>query len=105
MCSRGPDKEFLSSKFSMKDMEEADVILGIRIKHESHRIAISQSLYIEKGDWLPDVCHDLYKPDFTFAVCKLSSSQKKKMINALLHDRALATVIFVGNPSVMVVSD
>ncbi|GKF84090.1 zinc finger, CCHC-type containing protein, partial [Tanacetum coccineum] len=34
-------KEFLSSRFSMKDMGEADVILGIRIKHESNRIAIS----------------------------------------------------------------
>ncbi|GJU80723.1 zinc finger, CCHC-type containing protein [Tanacetum coccineum] len=41
-------KEFLSSRFSMKDMGEADVILGIRIKHESNGIAISQSHYIEK---------------------------------------------------------
>ncbi|GKC97334.1 zinc finger, CCHC-type containing protein [Tanacetum coccineum] len=41
-------KEFLSSKFSMKDMRVADVILGIRIKHESNRMAISQSYYIEK---------------------------------------------------------
>ncbi|GJU58578.1 zinc finger, CCHC-type containing protein [Tanacetum coccineum] len=41
-------KEFLSSRFSMKDMGEADVILGIRIKHESNRIAISQYHYIEK---------------------------------------------------------
>ncbi|GJX39484.1 zinc finger, CCHC-type containing protein [Tanacetum coccineum] len=40
--------EFLSSKFSMKDMGEADVIIGIRIKHESNGIAISQSHYIEK---------------------------------------------------------
>nr|GEV33725.1 hypothetical protein [Tanacetum cinerariifolium] len=29
-------KEFLSSRFSMKDIEEADVIFGIRIKHESN---------------------------------------------------------------------
>ncbi|GJY09979.1 hypothetical protein Tco_0378164 [Tanacetum coccineum] len=50
-------KEFLSSRFSMKDMGEADVILRIRIKHESNRIAISQSYYIEKGDWLLDLCH------------------------------------------------
>ncbi|GJR37539.1 zinc finger, CCHC-type containing protein [Tanacetum coccineum] len=42
-------KEFLSSRFSMKDMKEADVILGIRIKHESNGIAISQSHYIEKA--------------------------------------------------------
>ncbi|GJZ30954.1 zinc finger, CCHC-type containing protein [Tanacetum coccineum] len=41
-------KKFLSSKFSMKDIGEADVILGIRIKHESNGIAISQSHYIEK---------------------------------------------------------
>ncbi|GJR61422.1 zinc finger, CCHC-type containing protein [Tanacetum coccineum] len=41
-------KEFLSSRFSMKGIGEADVILGIRIKHESNGIAISQSHYIEK---------------------------------------------------------
>ncbi|GJS38510.1 zinc finger, CCHC-type containing protein [Tanacetum coccineum] len=41
-------KEFLSSRFSMKDMGEADVILGIRITHESNGIVISQSHYIEK---------------------------------------------------------
>ncbi|GJS63364.1 zinc finger, CCHC-type containing protein [Tanacetum coccineum] len=41
-------KEFLSSRFSMKDIGEAYVILGIRIKHESNGIAISQSYYIEK---------------------------------------------------------
>nr|GEW87103.1 zinc finger, CCHC-type [Tanacetum cinerariifolium] len=41
-------KEFLSSRFSMKDMREADVIHGIRIKHESNGIAISKSRYIEK---------------------------------------------------------
>ncbi|GJV74865.1 zinc finger, CCHC-type containing protein [Tanacetum coccineum] len=41
-------KEFLSLKFSMKDIGEADVILGIRIKHRSNGIAIYQSHYIEK---------------------------------------------------------
>ncbi|GJS81142.1 zinc finger, CCHC-type containing protein [Tanacetum coccineum] len=41
-------KGFLSSRFSMKDMGEVDVIFGIRIKHESNGIAISQSYYIEK---------------------------------------------------------
>ncbi|GKD98211.1 zinc finger, CCHC-type containing protein, partial [Tanacetum coccineum] len=34
--------------FSMKGMGKADVILGIRIKHESNDISISQSRYIEK---------------------------------------------------------
>ncbi|KAL0313427.1 UNVERIFIED_CONTAM: Retrovirus-related Pol polyprotein from transposon TNT 1-94 [Sesamum radiatum] len=41
-------KDFLSSRFSMKDMGEADVILGIRIIRENKGISISQSHYIEK---------------------------------------------------------
>ncbi|GJZ30329.1 zinc finger, CCHC-type containing protein [Tanacetum coccineum] len=41
-------KKFLSSRFSMKDMRDANVILSIRIKHESNGISISQSHYIEK---------------------------------------------------------
>ncbi|GKG18456.1 zinc finger, CCHC-type containing protein, partial [Tanacetum coccineum] len=43
-----PTKEFLSSRFSIKDIREADVILGIRINDESNGIAIYQSHYIEK---------------------------------------------------------
>ncbi|GKA95079.1 zinc finger, CCHC-type containing protein [Tanacetum coccineum] len=35
-------------KVLMKDMGKANVILDIRIKHESNRIAISQSYYNEK---------------------------------------------------------
>ncbi|GJT78811.1 zinc finger, CCHC-type containing protein [Tanacetum coccineum] len=41
-------KKFLSSKFLMKDMGEADVILGIKIKRENKEIVITQSHYIEK---------------------------------------------------------
>nr|GEX90163.1 hypothetical protein [Tanacetum cinerariifolium] len=41
-------KEFLSSKFSIKDKGEADVILGIRIKRKSIAITNSHSYYIEK---------------------------------------------------------
>nr|GEV86376.1 hypothetical protein [Tanacetum cinerariifolium] len=41
-------KKFLSSRFSMKDMGEADVILGIKIKRENKRNVITQSHYIEK---------------------------------------------------------
>ncbi|GJY90097.1 zinc finger, CCHC-type containing protein [Tanacetum coccineum] len=40
--------EFLSPRFSMKNIGEADVILDIRIKHESNGITISQSYYIKK---------------------------------------------------------
>nr|GFA26735.1 zinc finger, CCHC-type [Tanacetum cinerariifolium] len=39
---------FLNDELDDEDIGEANVILGIRIKHESNRIAISQSHYIEK---------------------------------------------------------
>nr|GEV16003.1 zinc finger, CCHC-type [Tanacetum cinerariifolium] len=38
----------LDEEFSMNDMGEADVILGIKIKYESNGIVISQSHYIKK---------------------------------------------------------
>nr|GEV74215.1 zinc finger, CCHC-type [Tanacetum cinerariifolium] len=41
-------RSFLSSRFSMKDMGEADVILGIKIIRENKGIVITQSHYIEK---------------------------------------------------------
>ncbi|GKB82420.1 zinc finger, CCHC-type containing protein [Tanacetum coccineum] len=41
-------EESILKWFSMKDIGEADVILGIRIKHKSNGIAISLSYYIEK---------------------------------------------------------
>nr|GEU66677.1 zinc finger, CCHC-type [Tanacetum cinerariifolium] len=41
-------KEFLSSKFDMKDLGEAEVIFGIRIKRGNNGISIFQSHYIEK---------------------------------------------------------
>nr|GEW69960.1 zinc finger, CCHC-type [Tanacetum cinerariifolium] len=78
-------KKFLSSRFSMKDMGEADVILGIRIKHKSNGIAISQSQYIKKvlkkfnySDCTPvSTPLDTYKKlmpnrDIAFAMGKLS---------------------------------
>nr|GEY32046.1 retrotransposon protein, putative, Ty1-copia subclass [Tanacetum cinerariifolium] len=40
--------EFLSSKFDMKDLGKAEVILGVRIKRGNNGISISQSHYIEK---------------------------------------------------------
>nr|GEX00940.1 zinc finger, CCHC-type [Tanacetum cinerariifolium] len=41
-------KKFLSLRFLMKDMGEADFILGIKIKRENKRIVITQSHYIDK---------------------------------------------------------
>ncbi|GJX90348.1 zinc finger, CCHC-type containing protein [Tanacetum coccineum] len=41
-------KKFLSSRFSIKDMGETDVILGNKIKRENKGIVITHSHYIEK---------------------------------------------------------
>ncbi|GJV46970.1 zinc finger, CCHC-type containing protein [Tanacetum coccineum] len=77
----GLTKEFLSSRFFMKDMGEADVILGIRITHESNGIAISQSHYIEKAvsqlKYSRVIGYLMYDmtctwPDIAFVVGKLS---------------------------------
>ncbi|GKB04637.1 zf-CCHC domain-containing protein [Tanacetum coccineum] len=66
-------------RFSMTDMGEADVILGIRIKHESNGIAISQSHYIKKvlKKFNYFDCTTMYamtytRPDIAFSVGKLS---------------------------------
>ena len=41
-------KEFLLSSFSMKDLGEADVILGIKIIKHNGGLMLNQSPYIEK---------------------------------------------------------
>jgi len=41
-------KLFLGSKFEMKDMDEANVILGVRIIRKGDSISLSQEQYIEK---------------------------------------------------------
>ncbi|KAD6453934.1 hypothetical protein E3N88_08640 [Mikania micrantha] len=41
-------KAFLSSKFEMKDLGEADVILGVKIKRTWNGISLCQSHYIEQ---------------------------------------------------------
>ncbi|KAL0453825.1 UNVERIFIED_CONTAM: Retrovirus-related Pol polyprotein from transposon TNT 1-94 [Sesamum latifolium] len=71
-------KEFLSSRFSMKDMGEADVILGIRIIRENKGISIFQSHYIEKLEYSKVIGCLMYamistRPNIAYAVGKLSS--------------------------------
>ena len=41
-------KKILTSKFDMKDMGVADVILGIKISKTSEGLVLSQSHYIDK---------------------------------------------------------
>ena len=41
-------KRMLTSKFNMKDLGVADVILGIKISRKSNGLVLSQSHYIKK---------------------------------------------------------
>ncbi|KAK3043124.1 hypothetical protein RJ639_000013 [Escallonia herrerae] len=41
-------KEYLNSRFKMKDLNEIDTVLGIKVKKHSGGYALSQSHYIEK---------------------------------------------------------
>ncbi|GJW53830.1 zinc finger, CCHC-type containing protein [Tanacetum coccineum] len=81
-------KEFLSSKFSMKDIWEADVILGIRIKHESNRIAISQSHYTE------NVLKKFNYFDCTPVRTPMDSSEKLMPNN----DKVVSQLEYTSNP-------
>ena len=41
-------KKFLGSKFDMKDLGEAEVILGIKITRTPNGLKLSQEYYVEK---------------------------------------------------------
>ncbi|GKB15914.1 zinc finger, CCHC-type containing protein [Tanacetum coccineum] len=86
-------KEFLSSRFSMKDIREADVILGIRIKHESNGIAISQSHYIEK------VLKKFNYFDCTLVSTPIDTSEKLmpnngKVVSQLEYSRVIGCLMY-----------
>ncbi|GKF11812.1 zinc finger, CCHC-type containing protein [Tanacetum coccineum] len=86
-------KNFLSSKFSMKDMGEADVILGIKIKHENKGIVITQSHYIEK--LLKKFNHENYSPVST----PMDPVEKFKLdtgkpVDQLEYSRAISCLMY-----------
>ncbi|GJX13084.1 ribonuclease H-like domain-containing protein [Tanacetum coccineum] len=91
----------LDEEFSMKDMGEADVILGIKIKRENKGIVITQSHYIEKilKSLIVKIvlCYDKYIPDitkvdmkiedmFTISLFKMRSCRKHVKIHLLSSD-------------------
>nr|GEU61317.1 zinc finger, CCHC-type [Tanacetum cinerariifolium] len=94
--------KFLSSRFSMKDMGEVDVILGFRIKHESNGIAISQSHYIEKV--IKKFNYYDCTPDSTpMDTCEKLMPNKGPAVSQLEHFRVIGCLILVYSsyPSVL----
>nr|GEY21003.1 zinc finger, CCHC-type [Tanacetum cinerariifolium] len=98
-------KECFSSRFSMKDIREADVILGIRIKHESNGIAISQSHYVK------NVLKKFNYSNYTPVSTPLDTCEKLMPNRGLAHWQAIKRVLkylkktmdyrFSGYPSVL----
>ncbi|GKA19424.1 zinc finger, CCHC-type containing protein [Tanacetum coccineum] len=87
-------KEFLSSRFSYEGYGEADVILGIRIKHESNGIAISQSHYIEK------VLKKFNYFDYTLVSTPMDTSEKLmpnigQAVSQLEYSRVIGCLMYV----------
>nr|GEU66424.1 zinc finger, CCHC-type [Tanacetum cinerariifolium] len=85
-------KKFLSPRFSMKDMEETDVILGIKIKRENKRIVITQFHYIEKilKKFNHEDCSPLSTPMDPVEKLKLNTG---KPVDQLEYSRAIGCLI------------
>nr|GEW18146.1 zinc finger, CCHC-type [Tanacetum cinerariifolium] len=81
-------KEFLSSKFDMKDLGEVEVILGNRIKRGNNGTLISQLEYSRAIGCLMYAMINT-RPDITFAVGKLSRYTSNP---SALHWQALGRV-------------
>nr|GEZ20909.1 zinc finger, CCHC-type [Tanacetum cinerariifolium] len=85
-------KKFLSSRFSMKDMGEADVIFGIKIKRENKGIVITQSHYIEK------ILKKSNREDFSSMSTPMDLVEKLKLnigklVDQLEYSRAIGFLI------------
>uniref|UniRef100_A0A2N9EDW1 Retrovirus-related Pol polyprotein from transposon TNT 1-94-like beta-barrel domain-containing protein n=1 Tax=Fagus sylvatica TaxID=28930 RepID=A0A2N9EDW1_FAGSY len=70
-------KKYLASVFKMKDLNEADTILGIKVKRHSEGYALCQNHYIEKLEFASAIRSMMYvmhctRPDIAFAVNRLS---------------------------------
>ncbi|GJS06781.1 zinc finger, CCHC-type containing protein [Tanacetum coccineum] len=86
-------KKFLLSRFSMKDMGEADVILGIKIKHENKWIVITQSHYIEKilKKFNREDCSPVSTPMDLVEKLKLNTG---KPVDHLEYSRAIGCLMY-----------
>nr|GEZ01002.1 zinc finger, CCHC-type [Tanacetum cinerariifolium] len=87
-------KKFLSSRFSMKDVGEADVILGIKIKRENKRIVITQSHYIEKilKKFNREDCSSVSTPMDPVKKLKLNTG---KHVDQLEYSRVIGCLMYV----------
>nr|GEV47759.1 zinc finger, CCHC-type [Tanacetum cinerariifolium] len=86
-------KKFSSSRFSMKNMGEADIILGIKIKRENKGIVITQYYYIEKilKKFNCEDCSPMSTPMDTVEKLKLNTG---KPVDQLEYSRAIGCLMY-----------
>nr|GEX94061.1 zinc finger, CCHC-type [Tanacetum cinerariifolium] len=86
-------KKFLSSRFSMKDMGEVDVIFGIKIKRKNKEIVITQSHYIEKilKKFNREDCSSVSTPMDPVETLKLNTG---KPVDQLEYSRAIGCLMY-----------
>nr|GEX65012.1 zinc finger, CCHC-type [Tanacetum cinerariifolium] len=88
------DLKFFSSRFSMKDMGEVDVILGIKIKSEKKWIVITQSHYIKK---IPKKlnCEDYSSVSTPMDLVGYLKPNTGKPVDQLEYSRAIGCLLYV----------
>nr|GEU79105.1 zinc finger, CCHC-type [Tanacetum cinerariifolium] len=86
-------KKFLSSRFSMKDIGEADVILSIKIKRENKGIVITQSHDIQKilKKFNREDCSSVSTPMDPVEKLKLNTG---KPMDQLEYSRAIGCLMY-----------
>ncbi|GKC38309.1 ty1-copia retrotransposon protein [Tanacetum coccineum] len=78
-------KDMLKSKFDMKDMGLADVILGIKIIRTHNRLVLSQAHYVDK------ILNTRTRPDLAYAVSRLSRYTSNQSV---AHWKAMTRVLY-----------
>ncbi|GJZ93962.1 retrovirus-related pol polyprotein from transposon TNT 1-94 [Tanacetum coccineum] len=88
--------KMLHSSFDMKDMGEADVILGIRIQNNSNGYILTQSHYIEKT--LKKFRHYDDRPVVTPFDLKVQLKKNKgQSVSELQSTQVLGSLIYIMN--------
>ncbi|GKF03298.1 retrovirus-related pol polyprotein from transposon TNT 1-94, partial [Tanacetum coccineum] len=86
----------LHSSFDMKDMGEADVILGIRIQRNSSGYILTQSHYIEKT--LKKFRHYDDRPVVTLIDPKVQLKKNKgQSVAQLQYTQVLGSLMYIMN--------
>ena len=89
-------KNFLSSKFEMKDLGEVDVILGIKIKRTVNGFSLCQSHYIEKMLKRFD-CFDVVSVRTPYDPSIHLKKNKDSSISQIEYAKIIGSVMFLMN--------